>query len=60
MEYVMPALSLLAGFHAYTYASWLKRKGNRLGWFGVLLLTVAGVAAPFYRLFTAPRSNQFT
>lgn len=54
MEYVMPALSLLAGFHAYTYASWLKRKGNRLGWFGVLLLTVAGVAAPFYRLFTAP------
>lgn len=54
MEYILPALALVAGFHAYTYARWLKRQGNRLGWFGVMLLIAAGVGTPLYRLFTAP------
>jgi hypothetical protein len=54
MEYIMPGLALLAGFHAYTYACWLKRNGNRLGWFGVMLLVIAGVGVPLYRFFAVP------
>lgn len=54
MKYILPGLALLAAFHAYTYASWLKQNGNRLGWFGVLLLAAAGVSVPLYRFFAAP------
>lgn len=53
MEYIFPALSLLAGFHAYTYARWLKKQGNRLGALGVLGLTAAGVSVALYRLFAS-------
>lgn len=54
MDYIIPGLALLAGFHAYTYARWLKQKGNRIGSFGVMVLTAAAVAVPMYRLFSAP------
>ena len=54
MEFILPGLALLAGFHSYTYARWLKRRGNNTGWIGVLLLTAAGVGVPLYRFFTAP------
>lgn len=53
MENIFRVLTLLAGFHAYTYARWLKQKGNRLGWIGVLLLTAAGLGAAIYQMYTA-------
>ena len=54
MEYIFPGLALLAGAHSYTYARWLRQRGNSKGWIGVLLLTAAGVGVPLYRIFTAP------
>ncbi|HMM21392.1 MAG TPA: hypothetical protein PKA10_11785 [Selenomonadales bacterium] len=49
-DYVYIALTALAGFHALTYARWLKQEGNQLGAWGVMALVLAGLALPVYRL----------
>lgn len=54
MEYIMPLLGIIAGFHAYTYAKWLKQHNNRLGAIGVIVIAGAGAALPLYRFFNAP------
>ena len=54
MDYILPALGLVAGFHAYTYAKWLKQHNNRPGALAVMLLAGAGAALPLYRYFSAP------
>lgn len=53
-DYIYIALSALAGFHALTYARWLKRGGNKLGAWGVLALVLFGLALPVYRLAFMP------
>lgn len=49
-DYIYIALTALAGFHALTYARWLKKEGNQLGAWGVMALVLAGLALPVYRL----------
>jgi len=51
MQYVWLVIVLLAAFHAYTYARWLKQQGNRIGMIGVYILILIGLALPGYRIF---------
>ncbi len=44
--------ALLAGFHALTYARWLRLKGNKTGAFGVLFIILLSLILPVYRLLT--------
>ena len=53
MDDLFHGLALLAGFHSYTYARWLKQRNNRLGWLGVMLLTAAGLGATFYHMYAS-------
>ncbi len=51
-EYVYLLAALLAGFHALTYARWLRRNGNKTGAFGVLVIILLSLALPIYRLIS--------
>lgn len=51
MRYLWLLLVIVAAFHAYTYARWLKQQGNKAGMIGVYILIVIGLALPGYRMF---------
>ena len=51
-EYIYLIAALLAGFHALTYARWLRKNGNRTGAYGVLVIIILSLALPAYRLIT--------
>ena len=53
MDYFYIVVDVVAGIYAYTYARWLRREGNALGAFGVILLLVLSIAVPIYRIVTA-------
>ncbi len=44
--------TIVAGFHALTYARWLRMNGNKTGAFGVLLIVLLSLILPVYRLIT--------
>lgn len=49
-EYIYIIAALLAGFHALTYARWLRMNGNKTGAFGVLVIILISLILPVYRL----------
>jgi hypothetical protein len=51
-EYLYVIAALLAGFHALTYARWLRKNGNKTGAFGVLAIVLLSLALPVYRLLS--------
>ncbi len=51
-EYIYVIGALLAGFHALTYARWLRLNGNKTGAYGVLILILISLILPVYRLLT--------
>lgn len=51
-EYLYLLAALLAGFHALTYARWLRKSGNKTGAFGVLAIILLSLALPVYRLIS--------
>lgn len=54
MDYLVLAAALVAGFHACTYAGWLKKTGNKPGAVGVVVLIVVSLALPVFRLIRSP------
>lgn len=52
MPYILSIILLLAAFHAFTYAVWLKQNKNLLGAAGVYLLIASSVGLVVYRLFS--------
>jgi hypothetical protein len=50
MDYIYLGLGALIGFHALTYAYWLKKNGNLGGAVGVVVLVITGLALPLLRL----------
>ncbi len=51
-DYIYIIAALLAGFHALTYARWLRLNGNKAGAYGVLVIILISLALPAYRLFS--------
>ena len=49
-EYIYTIAALLAGFHALTYARWLRMNGNKTGAFGILVIILISLILPVYRL----------
>lgn len=49
-EYIYIFAALLAGFHALTYARWLRLNGNKTGAYGVLVIILISLVLPVYRL----------
>lgn len=49
-DYIYLIAALLAGFHALTYARWLRKNGNKTGAYGVLVIILLSLAAPIYIL----------
>jgi hypothetical protein len=49
-EYIYLFITLLAAFHALTYARWLRMNGNKTGAYGVLVIILISLALPVYRL----------
>ncbi len=54
MNYLVVVVALVAGFHAYTYAKWLKENGNKTGAAGVIMLILLSLALPVFRLIQTP------
>lgn len=52
MDYVALGAAMLAGFHAYTYAKWLKENNNKIGAYGVFVLILTALFLPVYRIFS--------
>ncbi|GMA99105.1 hypothetical protein [Pelosinus sp. IPA-1] len=50
MEYVFLLLALLAGVHGISFCLWLKKNGNRLGAFGVIVLALLNIVLPIYNI----------
>jgi len=53
-EYIFLLAGLAAGFHAFTFARWLRQNGNQPGAAAVLLLVLLSLAVPIYRIIMAP------
>ena len=51
-DYIYLIAALLAGFHALTYARWLRKSGNKTGAYGVLAIILLSLVLPIYRLVT--------
>lgn len=52
MNYIFLVVAVLAGIYAYTFARWLRQKGNTLGAVGVCLLIAISLALPVYRMMS--------
>ena len=50
MDYGYLGLGLIIGFHALTYAYWLKKNGNLGGAVGVFVLVLVSLTLPLLRL----------
>ncbi|WP_425058672.1 hypothetical protein SCACP_33280 [Sporomusa carbonis] len=50
MDYIIALAALGAWYHAYTYAAWLKKQGNRSGALGALGLGLAAFGLAVYRI----------
>ena len=50
MSYFFLIVAVLASIYAYTFARWLRQKGNTLGAVGVYLLIAISLALPGYRM----------
>lgn len=50
MIYLFLIAAVLAGIHGYTFARWLRQKGNTKGAIGVAILTAVSLALPIYRI----------
>lgn len=50
MDYAIIVAATLAGFHALTFARWLKQQGNTTGAYGVFFISFICVAIPVYRV----------
>ena len=53
MEYIIPFLAVLASYHAYTYAQWLRKNDNQQGAIGIYVLIVVALALAVYKLVTS-------
>jgi len=51
MDYIYLGVGAVIGFHALTYAKWLKDNGNTLGAIGIVILVMTGLALPLLRMF---------
>jgi hypothetical protein len=49
-EYIYIFITLLAAFHALTYARWLRMNGNKAGAYGVLVIILIALALSLLRL----------
>ncbi|MDF2876635.1 MAG: hypothetical protein K0R22_3318 [Sporomusa sp.] len=43
-------VTILAGIHSYSYALYENKQGNRLGAFGVVLISLASIGVFVYRV----------
>lgn len=50
MDYIFLGLGAIIGFHALTYAYWLKNNDNLGGAVGIFVLVMASLALPLLRL----------
>ena len=51
MDYIYLGVGAVIGFHALTYARWLKNNGNTLGAIGIFILVISSLALPMLRIF---------
>lgn len=51
MDYIYLAIGIIIGFHALTYAYWLKNNGNLGGALGIFILVMASLSLPLLRIF---------
>jgi hypothetical protein len=51
-EYLYLFAVVLAGFHALTYARWLRKSDNKAGAFGVLIIILLSLALPVFRIIS--------
>ncbi|CQR74620.1 hypothetical protein SOV_27290 [Sporomusa ovata DSM 2662] len=51
MDYIYLGIGAVIGFHALTYAYWLKNNGNTLGAIGIGILVMTGLALTLLRMF---------
>lgn len=50
MDVVLLMIAVIAAFHVYTYARWLKENNNKAGACGIYVLIIIGLVLPAYRL----------
>jgi len=50
MDYIYLGIGAVIGFHALTYARWLKNNGNIAGAIGIFILTITSLALPVLRI----------
>ena len=50
MDYIYLGVGAVIGFHALTYAKWLKDNGNILGTIGIFILVMTSLALPVLRI----------
>lgn len=53
MNYFFLVIAVFVSIHAYTFACWLRQKGNTLGTVGVFILIAVSLALPIYRIMSA-------
>ncbi|MDT8901212.1 hypothetical protein [Anaeroselena agilis] len=51
-DFIYIFASALAGFHALTFARWLRLNGNKKGAYGVFALILVSLALPILRLLS--------
>lgn len=51
MQFIFLTAAVLSGIHAFTYALWLKRAGNKSGAVCVFFLTAAAIGFTVYKTF---------
>ncbi|TWH49036.1 hypothetical protein [Sporomusa sp. KB1] len=51
MNYINLVIGAVIGFHALTYARWLKNNGNILGAIGIAILVLTGLALSLLHMF---------
>lgn len=52
MEVILLIVAMLAAFHAFTYARWLKQEGNKAGAMGVCFFILVGLILPVYKMMS--------
>ena len=50
-DYIFLFVGIVGGFHALTFALWLKKHGNLIGAAVVAGIAAGGIGLPLYRMF---------
>lgn len=51
MDYMYLGIGIVVGFHALTYAYWLKKNGHTAGAVGISILVIASLALQTLRMY---------